>query len=376
MWGSILRRIRWWAVLTLLVCASASAGIITVPGDYPTIQAGINAAKDGDEVVVSPGTYFENINFVGRDITLRSVDPLDPDVVDATIIDGQSIGRCVFMDRGTLSGFTIRNGIAGDGGGVYMAFALHQNGEISHNVVTNCLATWGGGIEATGVPDAQRVVRDNIVTNNEAWSGAGIAAGSVLVENNLICFNETDYSKYAHGGGISAAASAVVRGNVIMGNVSWELGGGVNALGYATIEDNLIADNVAHSSGGGVYVDILGFDVVVRNNTIVNNSALGGSFTDWGGGGVKVRGVGTVISNIIVGNHSSGFSGNGGGVSTRWQARSLGTSSSGILPPGLAAASVRSGHRCSATRLQATPAAHPTNTGAVFGFGPRMMVPW
>ncbi|MCH8913306.1 MAG: hypothetical protein IIA33_07020, partial [Planctomycetes bacterium] len=75
---SISRRVRWWAVPTLLVCASASAGIITVPGDYPTIQAAINASQDRDEVVVSPGTYFENISFVGKDITVRSTDPLDP----------------------------------------------------------------------------------------------------------------------------------------------------------------------------------------------------------------------------------------------------------------------------------------------------------
>ena len=34
-----------------------------VPGDYSTIQEAINASQDGDNIVVSSGTYYENINF-------------------------------------------------------------------------------------------------------------------------------------------------------------------------------------------------------------------------------------------------------------------------------------------------------------------------
>ena len=46
--------------------------IINVPSDQPTIQAGINAAHNGDWVVVSPGTYLENIDFLGKAITVKS----------------------------------------------------------------------------------------------------------------------------------------------------------------------------------------------------------------------------------------------------------------------------------------------------------------
>jgi hypothetical protein len=96
----------------LLFSLPAMGKVIHVPADQPTIQAGINAAANGDTVLVSAGTYYENVNFNGKAITVTSVSG-----PGATAIDGSkgTTGITVtFSTRETasavLSGFTIQNG--------------------------------------------------------------------------------------------------------------------------------------------------------------------------------------------------------------------------------------------------------------------------
>ncbi|MHC4478354.1 MAG: hypothetical protein ACYTEL_22170 [Planctomycetota bacterium] len=71
-----------------------------VPGVYPNIQAGIDAAVEGDTVIVGPNTYYENIDFGGKSITVTSTDPNDPNVVETTVIDGNGSGTVVTLPNG------------------------------------------------------------------------------------------------------------------------------------------------------------------------------------------------------------------------------------------------------------------------------------
>ncbi len=130
----------------LLAVSSAQAAIINVPGDQPTIQAAIDIAVFGDEVVVAPGIYTEAIDFVGKAITVRSSGgPVATTISAAGPSD--SVVKCVSGEGPTtvLDGFTITGAFNNGGPG-----GLEISG--SSPTVTNCIiagnvGTSGGGMD-------------------------------------------------------------------------------------------------------------------------------------------------------------------------------------------------------------------------------------
>jgi hypothetical protein len=148
--------------------------IIHVPADQPTIQAAINAANNGDTVLVAPGKYVENINFNGKAITVTSSG--GPSV---TTIDGGANGSVVTfntgeMNQSILSGFTIQNGSSYyAAGGVQVSSASPA---ITGNVITGNHAAAGIGIYIDG--GSPRVTGNTITGNMQMGSGSGAAVST------------------------------------------------------------------------------------------------------------------------------------------------------------------------------------------------------
>ena len=283
------------AALVILAIYPLNASTIHVPGDQPTIQDAINVANAGDVVVVAAGTYSENINFLGKAITVKSASG-----AKLTIIDGGKRGPVATFNSGEgsksiLGGFTLQNGASTfnsqyDGGGVYVGGASPT---IANNIIQNNTACNAGGGIALEFSSAR--VQNNTIENNfqsgcsGGTGGGGVnigGAGSVVLIGNRIQKN----SWGGNGGGITlfAAGTPILENNIITQNSSsGGQGGGIWIVNdsNALIVQNLFAGNTA-SQGGGIYflVPSGSMGPVLVNNTIIGgNGATQGSAV-WAGG--------------------------------------------------------------------------------------------
>ncbi|MCH2141136.1 MAG: hypothetical protein MK100_08910, partial [Phycisphaerales bacterium] len=197
-------------------------GILDVPSEYATIQNAIDAADDGDTILVGPGTYTEVsagkdaavIDFNGKHLIIQSSD--GPDV---TIIDGENTRAGVRIRDATpglvvLEGFTIQNGYSA-------SYAGGLSTGLSDPTIRNCVIRWnhadwwGGGVVCHGSDEviATGTFTDCKIYENSAGFGGGafyLWRAEVAIDENTIYRNSTGGTFSCWNGSIARLSNSII----------------------------------------------------------------------------------------------------------------------------------------------------------------------
>jgi len=356
----------------LFVAIPCQARIITVDDDihfppfgwYMNIQAAVYVSVNGDVIEVWPGRYTgdgnRDIDFMGKAIAVRSTDPNNPDVVAATVIDGEIDRHTCFNCMGcarhrgfkfhnaegpnsVLAGFTIINFCAPDklvwdqmmpvGGGI---LCEGSNPTIRQCIITDNTASimskegFGGGIYcdessnptitsctisdndsdfgAGGIVCTHATISDCTITSNFASFGVGGISCEIAVIS--CCTISNNYSLMAPGG-IGAGSGSIISDCNIRNNAGCN-GGGIEGS-PAIIRCVITGNSVVCGPGGGIFCT---GNATITNCVIASNSApsgkLFGEWVDGVGGGIYCGNNTTTITKCTITANTAGA--NGGGI--------------------------------------------------------------
>ena len=346
-------------LVVLAICGTTLAGrIITVdndgPADFNNIQAAINDSNDGDTIIVCTGTYTgqgnRDIDFIGKAITVRSINPEDPCIVAATVIDCNGSGADPHRgfnfvsgenELSVLKGLTITNGYFSKGSAIY----CYQ----SSPVIANCVITNNRVLASAPFPsfpdgssidceNSSPVITDCVVVGNISESGDGgigcYGPGNPIITNCIISENTgtgivsiDDYlrsRRSRRSDAVSQVTNCIITNNTgsgLAGNFSEisnctitgnEIGGGIIGGGIFSPSENCVVSNCIISDN-----DFFGIMCSYDGNTVIVDSVITGN--DWGIY-FYFNGSNSVVENCLISGNSTKEtfwhgSGNGGGIS-------------------------------------------------------------
>lgn len=221
---------------------------------FATIQNAINKSSNGHTVLVAPGTYYEQINFIGKNITVAShfIMDNDPATIEQTIINANGGGSAVRIQNNETSeakiiGFTITGTISADDEGAITI--TNASPTVMHSVISNNTSDQNGA--GICLQNSGAIVSFNKINNNSAGGSAGVSirmSSDAVILHNQIINNTADGT----AGLYIEKCNPLISHNLIAGNVSAQGVGGVRCYdnAFPTFVNNTIVDNSGYIAGG------------------------------------------------------------------------------------------------------------------------------
>ncbi|MDH4101234.1 MAG: right-handed parallel beta-helix repeat-containing protein, partial [Nitrospirota bacterium] len=269
---------------TWTVCASGC--------DYTSISGAISNGNtaDGDTISVSGGPYAEQIDFGGRNITVKAPAPVTLQG------SGGNVPVVVFSNAETstavLDGFTIDNSAAANSltRGIYIAGNAAPT-------IKNCT-----------------VVGNKVTTTSVDGAGIYINGGTATIIDTTIGGDAVNTNNSRHGAGLYATALSgplSISGGAFTQNASAQMGGGlyITAPGQTVTISNVTLSNnsAANGHGGAIYLNTAGQLTTISNSTFANNTA-----SQYGGAIYSTGSPLTITGGSINSNTATTY---GGGIS-------------------------------------------------------------
>ena len=250
---------------------------------FDAIQEAIDAAVNGDEVVVADGTYTgygnRDLDFCGKAITVRSENGPENCVIDCEAAPDDWYWGFYFY--GNESGSTVLNGVTITNAYADCGAAICCQGGASPTII-NCIIARNGALSSAGgiyCSGTTTIVGCTFLENTAGGAGGLMCSGNVLVADCIFSGNMGSYG----AGGISCGGEAMIIACVVTNNFAGEYGGGVFCDDETTIANCVISANAAEYGAG---VCCWGGSPSIRNCMIVDNR-----WAEWGGASDALRAV-------------------------------------------------------------------------------------